>query len=67
MQTKYSVPQPLSPKEAMAALRYKSRAAFWAAVHSQGIPHIKITAKQIVFPTPAFERWVESRTIGGGV
>ncbi len=55
----------LSSNEAMRITGYRSRSAFWGAVRREGIPHVRITAKHIVFPAVAFERWMESRTMGG--
>lgn len=55
----------LSSNEAMRITGYRSRSAFWGAVRREGIPHVRITSKHIVFPAGAFERWMESRTMGG--
>lgn len=49
----------------MRRLCYRSRGAFWQAVHSQAIPHIRVTGRKVIFPEPAFSRWLESRTVGG--
>lgn len=55
----------LTSSEAMRITGYRSRSAFWGAVRREGIPHVRITAKHIIFPAVAFERWMESRTMGG--
>ena len=55
----------LTSNEAMRLTGYRSRSAFWGAVRREGIPHVRVTSKHIVFPAVAFERWLDSRTIGG--
>lgn len=45
---------------------YTNRAAFIRAVRRDGIPHIKQNARRFVFPREAFEKWLASRTVGGG-
>lgn len=57
-------PDTIDTREAMRRLSYRSRQSFWVAVHSQGIPHIRINARRIIFPRDAFTAWLESRTVG---
>lgn len=56
---------PFRSSQVMQRLGFKSRSAFWQTVRTQGIPHVRVTAKHIVFPAAALERWVASRTMGG--
>lgn len=52
--------------EAAKLMGYTNRAAFIRAVRRDGIPHIKQNARRFVFPREAFEKWLASRTVGGG-
>jgi len=54
-----------SPGEIMKRLGYRSRAAFWNAMRTQGAPMLVITRQRILFPTRAFDAWLESRMTGG--
>lgn len=54
----------LEPETIAARLhcKGKSRAAFWAMVHREGIPIVRVTARRILFPALAFEAWLEARS-----
>ena len=52
----------LSSKEVMGLLGYKDRSSFWNLVYSQGIPHIRLNARVIKFPTAALQAWLEKRS-----
>ena len=54
----------LSSKQVMAYLGYKSAGKFWAFVDSQGVPHIRIHARKIMFNADALECWIKRRTVG---
>lgn len=55
---------PLRSSEAMQRLGYRSRTSFYQAVYAQGIPHLRITSRRIVFPRAELEAWIASRTAG---
>ena len=52
----------LSSNEVMSLLGYKDRSSFWNLVCSQGIPHIRLNARVIKFPTAALQAWLEKRS-----
>ena len=51
---------------AMALLGYSParRSAFWQFVYSNGIPHIRIGRKKIVFSEQQLTDWLAHRTVG---
>ena len=54
----------LSSKQVMAYLGYKSAGRFWAFVSVEGVPHIRIHARKIMFNLDALECWIKRRTVG---
>lgn len=48
----------------MARLGFKDRGAFWNAVHREGIPHTRISARNIVFFETQLNDWISRRSIG---
>lgn len=54
----------LTAKEVMPLLRYKSRPSFWAAVHAQGVPHVRVSCRRVLFPKVALDAWMQSRSTG---
>lgn len=54
----------LKSRVVMRRLGFSSHAHFWAFVHRQGVPHIRLNARNIVFPRAALEHWESKRTIG---
>ena len=50
----------------MALLGYSParRSAFWQFVYSNGIPHIRIGRKKIVFSEQQLTDWLAHRTVG---
>jgi predicted DNA-binding transcriptional regulator AlpA len=57
----------LGTAEAMQRLHYRSRQSFWQAVYQQGIPHIRVNARHIVFPEAALNAWIQDRTVGATI
>lgn len=51
--------------ELQAYLRFEKRTAFWAAVHREGIPFIKVSEKRYLFPVGAVRSWLAARTFDG--
>ena len=56
----------VSTAEVMSLLNYRSRQSFWQAVHTQGIPFIRINCRRAVFPRAELMAWLKARTVGGG-
>lgn len=46
----------------MAELGYKSRSSFFTAVHSKGIPHLRVNKRKVVFYRNEVEAWKRART-----
>ena len=59
-----SLRRTLTAPEVMKITRHSSRSSFWQMVHSQGLPHIRINSRVIVFDSAAVDAWLESRTVG---
>lgn len=64
--TKSNSSAPLSSRDVMTRLGYRDRKSFWEAVHRQGIPCTRITARKIVFFEPLLNDWLARRTSGKG-
>lgn len=56
----------LSSKQVMERYGYKCRKSFWQFVHANGVPHITLTARKLVFAPAALEAWEKKRSIGSG-
>lgn len=56
--------RPLTAREVMPLLGYRSRSVFWSAVHREGIPYLRVSSRKIVFPRAALESWINHRTVG---
>jgi predicted DNA-binding transcriptional regulator AlpA len=56
--------RPLTAKEVMPLLGYRTRCALWAAVHREGIPYLRVSSRKIVFPRAALQAWINHRTVG---
>lgn len=54
----------LKSREVMRLLRIKDRANFWAIVRRAGLPHIKFSARTILFEESAVRAFLDSRTVG---
>jgi len=50
--------------EARELLRYGDRKAFLDSVHRDGIPHIRVNQRKLLFPAAAFHAWLGRRTVG---
>jgi predicted DNA-binding transcriptional regulator AlpA len=46
----------------MALLGYPNRAAFWEFVHRKGVPHVRLSARKIVFDEGGLRDWIERRS-----
>jgi predicted DNA-binding transcriptional regulator AlpA len=55
----------LKPTEVMQALGYSDRTSFWQFVARNGVPHIRLNQRRILFERDALEAWLASRTVGG--
>lgn len=49
----------------MQQLNFRNRTAFWSFVHQQGLPHIRLTPRKIVFDPAAVDAWLAGRVTGG--
>lgn len=58
---------PLTSKEVMGILGYKSRAGFFAAVWRDGIPCVRVTQRKIIFPVLALADWMTKRSNSGRI
>jgi len=56
----------LSSNEVALLLGYRNRQSFWATVVREGVPHVRITARNIRFPAAALNDWIARRTVGKG-
>ena len=43
---------------------YRSRGKFWAFVYAEGVPHIRVNPRKIMFNQDALEQWIKRRQIG---
>ena len=57
----------LTASEVAARLGYKSRASFWAWVHKEQPPHVRISSRNIRFPEKALNAWLAKRSNTGEV
>lgn len=48
----------------MALLGYRDRGSFWFFVRSQGVPHIVLNQRRIVFDRHALDAWLQRRSVG---
>lgn len=51
----------LRTTEVASFLRIRNRSTFWLTVRRQGIPHIRVSSKKILFPRAAFMLWLKKR------
>jgi hypothetical protein len=53
----------MKTRQVMQILGYsaKSKRAFWATVYREGIPHIRVNQRLILFPKAGFADWLNSR------
>jgi predicted DNA-binding transcriptional regulator AlpA len=51
----------------MQIFGYKDRASFYQTVRKEGIPHITINSRRILFPRPELEAWLAKRNSHGGL
>jgi predicted DNA-binding transcriptional regulator AlpA len=54
----------LKSSEVMKRFGFTSRPGFWAFIHRSGVPHIRLNARNIVFPRAALEAWEAKRSVG---
>ncbi len=52
----------LKGADVMAALGYTNRAAFWEFVRAEGVPHIRLNARRIIFEEAALTDWLQRRS-----
>ena len=57
-------PQYYTSEEARSITRHNDRKAFLDAVHRDGIPHVRLNQRRLLFPVAAFHAWLDRRTIG---
>lgn len=48
----------------METLGYTNRAAFWEFVRAEGVPHIRLNARRIMFEELALTDWIQRRSTG---
>ena len=49
----------LSSKEVSGLFGYRSRASFWQFVAKEGVPHIRLSRRNIRFPAAALQAWID--------
>ena len=54
----------LKSSQVREALGYADNASFWKSVHANGVPHIRLNARHILFDEAAVVAWLASRTVG---
>jgi len=54
----------LKSSAVMAALGYRNRCSFWEFVRRQGVPHVRLNARRILFDERALADWLDRRTAG---
>jgi predicted DNA-binding transcriptional regulator AlpA len=52
----------LTSSAVMALLGYKDRGAFWDFVHRGGVPHVRLSARKIMFEEQALAGWLAQRS-----
>lgn len=52
----------LFSREVMQLLRYQNRSAFWQFVYANGVPHVRLNARKIVFDQRHLEEWIRRRS-----
>lgn len=57
-------PEFYSAAELMKLLRFKDRKAFWQFVHNTAVPHVRLNARHIIFPSAAVDAWIAKRFSG---
>lgn len=45
----------------MAFFGYTNRSSFWEFIRSKGVPHIRLTARRIMFDPVALNHWLAKR------
>ena len=59
--------QMLTASEVATRLGYRSRPSFWAWVHREQPPHVRISSRKIRFPKKALDAWLAKRSNTGEV
>ncbi|AKC82916.1 hypothetical protein IMCC26134_09270 [Verrucomicrobia bacterium IMCC26134] len=54
----------MTGKEVMVLLGYRDPGSFWFFVRSQGVPHIVLNQRKIVFDRRALDAWIQRRSVG---
>jgi predicted DNA-binding transcriptional regulator AlpA len=57
----------LTASEVANRLGYKTRPSFWAWVHREQPPHIRLSSRNIRFPEKALDAWLAKRSNTGDV
>ncbi len=57
----------LKASEVAARLGYNSRPSFWAWVHREQPPHVRLSSRNIKFPEKALNAWLAKRSNTGDV
>jgi hypothetical protein len=58
-------PEALRSTAVMQRLAFKDRKSFWEFVHREGVPHCRLSARNIVFFPDALDAWLAKRSTGG--
>lgn len=57
-------PEFYSAAELMKMLRFKDRKAFWQFMHNTAVPHVRLNARHMIFPSVAVDAWIAKRFSG---
>ena len=52
----------LKSTDVMATLGYSNRSSFWEFVRRNGVPHIRLNQRKIIFEEDALGDWLNSRS-----
>lgn len=51
----------LSSREVMAYFGYANRASFWQFVYANGVPHVRLGPRKIVFDEQQLADWIDRK------
>lgn len=63
----YDTPSGNALKSSAVMRRFgiKDRKSFWEFVYREGVPHTRLSSRNIVFFPEALDAWIASRSVGG--
>ena len=55
----------LHARDVMSRFGYRDRKSFWEFVWREGVPCVRLSARNIVFFEDTLNDWIETRSVGG--